>query len=823
MSQRPSSRPRSASAAPQALGEFPTPDESLCGLLKALPDAMVLVDSRGRILWLNTRAEALFGYGRAELLQEGLTKLIPERFRDRHGGYVDGYFASLRVRPMESGLELFALHKNGYELPVDVSLSPIESAMGTLVLVAVRDVSAGRALQEALRGQAQIMEQIPDALFRVDGDGRVRSWNRGAERLFGAPAREMLGRHICRLVLPDDSERVRRELAAVLGGRPKGELEVQMWCGSDGDFVAYLALSPFVDDTGALSGCIGYAKDISERKTGQTALRVRERQHAAVAALGRDALAGLELDILFDEAVGQLARVLEVEYAKVLELLPRERGALLRAGVGWREGLLGQAVVHTGLESQAGYTLLSEMPVVVRDLRTETRFSGPELLVDHGVVSGMSVIIHGRERAFGVLGVHSASERAFSEYDVSFLQSVANVLADAIERKRFEERIERRTRQLKRTNKRLRREVRERKQNEEMLRRQAQIIDQIHDSVVATNLDGDVTSWNTGAERLFGYTSKEALGRHISFVYPADQHAFLEREVVGPLKDKGTHEVEVCMRKKSGETIDCHLSLSMLHDARGERIGMIGYSMDITEHKRAEAKLQDYAERLQTLSQRLLQAKEDENRRIARELHDEIGQALTAVQIGLQRLQQSRDTSRLGESIAIVERILQQVRELSLDLHPATLDDLGLVAALRWYVKRQAQHAAVRAVFHADPLEERPGREVETACFRIAQEAVTNAIRHAGAHTLRVSLQQTGGWLRLSVSDDGEGFDAADVDARTPRGSMGLMSMQERAALIGGRVEVASARGRGTQVQGWFPLNGAAERSPGTAGEGRHA
>jgi PAS domain S-box-containing protein len=132
---------------------------------------------------------------------------------------------------------------------------------------------------------------------------------------------------------------------------------------------------------------------------------------------------------------------------------------------------------------------------------------------------------------------------------------------------------------------------RARKLAEEALRRQAQIIDQIHDSVVSTDLDGQVTSWNKGAERLFGYPAKDALGKHISFVYPEDQHQFLEQQVIKPLKKKGDHEIEVRMRRKSGEDFYAHLALSLLRSTDGSVIGMIGYSMDITERKRAEEML----------------------------------------------------------------------------------------------------------------------------------------------------------------------------------------------------------------------------------------
>jgi PAS domain S-box-containing protein len=160
---------------------------------------------------------------------------------------------------------------------------------------------------------------------------------------------------------------------------------------------------------------------------------------------------------------------------------------------------------------------------------------------------------------------------------------------------------------------------RERKLAEEALRRQAQIIDQIHDSVVSTDLEGQVTSWNKGAERLFGYPAKEALGKHISFVYPQDQHESLEQEVIKPLQKKGDHEIEVRMRRKSGEDFYAHLSLSLLRDGEGSVAGMIGYSMDITQRKRAEEMLK------QTTSQLEIEREALERKNIAlREVLDQI-------------------------------------------------------------------------------------------------------------------------------------------------------------------------------------------------------
>jgi signal transduction histidine kinase/ActR/RegA family two-component response regulator len=179
--------------------------------------------------------------------------------------------------------------------------------------------------------------------------------------------------------------------------------------------------------------------DITERKRTETMLRVRARQQHAVAELGKLALREPELQRVFDHATETVARTLEIEYCKILESLPGEDGLLLRAGVGWKPGLVGRLRIRGGIESQAGYALLSERPVVVADLSQEQRFHDTDLLLDHGVVSGMSCLITGAHGVpWGVIGAHAARKVEFSEDDVSFLAAVANILSDAILRHRAE-------------------------------------------------------------------------------------------------------------------------------------------------------------------------------------------------------------------------------------------------------------------------------------------------------------------------------------------------------------------------------------------------
>jgi signal transduction histidine kinase len=217
------------------------------------------------------------------------------------------------------------------------------------------------------------------------------------------------------------------------------------------------------------------------------------------------------------------------------------------------------------------------------------------------------------------------------------------------------------------------------------------------------------------------------------------------------------------------------------------------------------------SEKLRVLSHRLVEAQETERREIARELHDEIGQSLTVAEMNLQAALKSPRaaalTRRLEESIQAVARVLEQVHDLSLNLRPSMLDDLGLEPAVRWYTHRQASLGGLTAKVKVEALEHRLETSIETGCFRVAQEALTNVVRHARAQAVTVNLTVHDGQLRLSVRDDGVGFDVAAMREEAVRGgSLGLLSMEERAALAGGGLTCVSSPGSGTEVQAWFPL-----------------
>ncbi|HEX9924699.1 MAG TPA: response regulator [Anaerolineae bacterium] len=301
-----------------------------------------------------------------------------------------------------------------------------------------------------------------------------------------------------------------------------------------------------------------------ERKQAELELAARARQQAVVAQLGQRALTGLDLSTLLDEITTLIAETLELELSKILEHLPEDNVFLLRAGVGWQAGLVGHATVDGGADSQAGFTLLTDEPIIVEDFRTETRFSGPAILHDHGVISGISVIIAGQKnRPFGVLGAHTTQRRTFTRDDVHFLQAVANVLATAIERKWAEEAL---------------------RESEERYR---SLFDNAQEAILMADDEGRYVEANQAACDLFGYSREEFLQMSVRDLVPPPRR---ESSKVGwqAFIAAGLAKGEYELMRKDGTIIETE------HQAAANIISGLHLAMirDISERKQAEKAIQ---------------------------------------------------------------------------------------------------------------------------------------------------------------------------------------------------------------------------------------
>jgi len=313
-----------------------------------------------------------------------------------------------------------------------------------------------------------------------------------------------------------------------------------------------------------------YGRDITERKKAEAKLQAQAKQQAAITKLGHIALTRTDLSDLMNQTVHLLSQVLKVEYSKILKYIPKEHAFLIQAGCGWKEGLAGKARVPDEVGSQAGYTLRSDGPVVVKDLNRETRFSGPQLLLDHEVISGMSVIILSGSQPFGVLGVHTKHMRVFTTDEINFLQSVANVLANAIERKKAEQALR------------------------ESEARANAVLNHALEGIITIDEQGIIHSFNPSAERIFGYKLSEILGENVTQLIPEDFRSAHEQGMKNYL-ETGVSKIigigrEAMGLRKDGSTFPIDLGLSEIY--LGETRMFNGIIRDITERKETEAQKQ---------------------------------------------------------------------------------------------------------------------------------------------------------------------------------------------------------------------------------------
>lgn len=270
--------------APLPQGGPSAAEERFRGLLEAAPDAMVIVDDTGVIRLVNAQTEALFGYRREELLGRPVELLVPHRFRPHHTRHRDGYAANRQVRPMGAGLELHGLRKNGSEFPVEISLSPMETADGLLVSAAVRDVSDRKAAEARINELAALVESSQDAILAKTLDGYITYWNAAAGRLYGYTAEEVIGRHVSLLAPAELQDDICALLARLRHGAKVEHFETLRVTKDGGLLDVDVTLWPTRDTAGKVVGACAIVRDISDRKRAEAELTalLEQQRHIAL-------------------------------------------------------------------------------------------------------------------------------------------------------------------------------------------------------------------------------------------------------------------------------------------------------------------------------------------------------------------------------------------------------------------------------------------------------------------------------------------------------------------------------------------------------------
>ncbi len=326
------------------------------------------------------------------------------------------------------------------------------------------------------------------------------------------------------------------------------------------------------------------------------------------------------------------------------------------------------------------------------------------------------------------------------------------------------------------------------------------IVEAFDDAIITSTPDGNVVGWNWGAEKMFGFSASEMCGKTTLLVTPDDRHDESREIKARVRRGERVHHHETRRMTKSGDVLDVSLSVFPLHDPAGGLVGTSAIVRDISMAKQSE-------QQLRALTHRLLHLQDDERRRMARALHDSTAQTLAALAMNLSvlnlkspALPPEKRAALLSESLTLTQTMVREIRTQSYLLHPALLDERGISAALHWLVESVQQRTGIVAALAVDPTIGRLTRSLETAIFRIVQEALENIHEHSGSARADIEVAANKGWITLSVRDRGAGLPATKSEG------FGIIGMRERVLELDGRFSI-EGDSSGTTVAVVLPMN----------------
>ncbi len=534
----------------------------------------------------------------------------------------------------------------------------------------------------------------------------------------------------------------------------------------------YITLSsnqaPIYDNQNKIIGILCVSQDLTKSREFQQSIDDHIHRQALIAKFSMESITEKNIDVLFQKATSLLSEILDVEYTKILEILPDKKFLKLRAGVGWHEGLVGNATVENNKNSQAGFTLLTTTPVIVENLKTETRFCAPKLLADHDVISGMSVIIQGKNTPFGILGIHTKKYQIFSKDDINFLQSIANVLAGVIVRDSTEK------------------ELRESEEKYRMLTEQSLL-----GTLILAN--DHIIFANKGIANILGFSIDELLSWDINTInkhtHPEDRQMTIESYTKILSNDISSFQSEIRMKKKNSEYLYIqHYSKRILFQGSSALFINI---IDITEQKKNET---------------LLESSLAEKEILLKEIHHRVKNNLQIISSLIVLQEQYVKDERI---LHVFKDFQNRIKVMAL-IHQSLYNSENLSKIhLSEYIKNLVNN--LFKAYSANSKQIKLELDIEdidfnldnaNACGLIINELVSNSLKHAFSKDddgkITVTLKRTrNNRILLDVYDNGIGF-PKDVDYKNSD-SLGLKLISTITKQMDGKISIE--KNNGTHVK----------------------
>jgi PAS domain S-box-containing protein len=752
-------------------------------ILQRVADSAIATGVEGRITLMNAAAMRLTGWTVDEARGRRLSDVMQ---------LVDG--ASGREVPLpedrpgpgeSTGLPAgtWLVAKGGQNIPIEGSIAPLEDESGRVEgrCIIFRDVGARGRFGGASRGDdgrfEALFNQAAVGIAQLDLAGHFLLVSERYCSIVGRPAAGLMGSRLFDILHPDDLRLTEDAFHRVARGGPDSLVE-KRHLRRDGSIVwTSENISAVRDPTGSPRSVLTICQDITDRKRFEEELRRSEERlrvtyEWAPVGIGE-----------FDPG-GRFVRVNQ----RLCEITGYSRDELLARSA--------RDIIHPedagGNASLLARLRAGERPcdqIEVRLIRRDGATVWVELVAclvpdrgdAEGFVLGIVQDVTDRRRAAEELRrAREGLERRVAERTAELAAAIAAMQGEVAERTRAEQ-------ELLRANQALRALIR------------ASPL-----AIIALDAGGRVTIWNPAAERIFGWGERDVLGRPLPTI-PEDLLPEFSSGLATSLRGDVHTGHETRRLRKDGSAIEVSLWTAPLYGPRGEPCGRLGVVEDITGRRRAE-------EARTALMRRIVTTQEEERLRIARELHDQMGQHLAALMLGLGAIKEharapvaAAEARRMHD---LAGRIGQDVHRIALELRPTALDDWGLQTALTNYAGDWSRRARVPVQARFAGIDRRRlPPAVETALYRTAQEALTNVLKHAGAGRVSLIVERRPDHVLAIVEDDGRGFDVEAVMGAPDAGRrLGLLGMQERVALVGGSLEVESTPGGGTSLFVRIPL-----------------
>ena len=658
------------------------------------------------------------------------------------------------------------------------------------MLAVAADITDLRRAEEIRQRYAAIVESSDDAIIAKTLNGVISAWNAAAERMFGYTEHEAIGQPITMIIpqdLYDEEHDILRRLRA---GERVDHYETVRLTKTGERIDVSLTISPLRDPAGRIIGCSKIARDIRKAKQAEAALRQSEQRLAREVA-GAKTLQSISTRLisestpesLYAQILGAAMELMASEAASIQMLTADHTSLRLLA---WKNVHPDSAAfwqrVAVGAGSPCSQALRDNERVVVADIEACEFMAGTQDQQEYrrsGIRAVQSTPLRSRSgQPLGMLSTYWRTPHTPTEEDFTFFDVLARQAADLIERTLAEE-------ALRESEKRFR--------------------------LIANT--APVMIWMSGAQKQITYLnqtwldytgrpSAAVLGqRRAQVLHPDDEARSLE-VYEKAFEQREAFQMEHRLRRHDGVYRWVVTAGVPRYNVDGSFVGYIGTAVDITELKLAE-------EALSTVSQKLIEAHEEESSRIARELHDDINQRLAVVAMRLGYLKKRPPASasgfeqEIGEVSQQIVDLVSDIQALSHDLHPPKLKLLGLEAAVAGFCEELSRRHGVTIDVHFENIPEALPPEISLCLYRVLQEALQNVVKHSASRHANVSLNGHIDTIDLTVKDSGTGFHPLEA-MRGP--GLGLTSMKERLRVVGGQLSIHSQRGRGTMIHAVAPL-----------------